>query len=594
MSTYLETSQQASAAGKDSRDTRTVSRLLTLVGSGYQSLAEYSSFIAESIVVVADVPAELACLRIHPALRNSVHLFPTGRNSTIRSLAQEYGSREQLQALEAFPNMSLDDGIGQVRGFGAMAIRELIARADFQSFLQQLPGMLLSAAGGEMPLIQHDARHGTSGGQAGEGALLLWKEFVSVLLAATDATIDSSVHLIGGISYTGPGFPKTQANAAASIVEWLHCSNHLPSNRVNLSLYCSELPPVGTNKPLRTQCLLDHCNSLRAPAVVENVQRMRSNRTTSGEYGNVTLTRSDQFRGINKREIVGEVAAAYLPRFESLLREPANPGQLNELHFKYQYANENRPTVKQVLSRAMRTGDVEQLVGLTLSSRGTRVRPLLSLYEGGTIDLQRVRDHFAASLSTPKEVRRRISIFRAAIDLLVGEISELRKQFDPIERRLEERIKRIESNFARLLRRQTKKRTARLLQELLDARQIHETLEEMHCEQSALRHAEDELRSELSQLISRIDRLRQGVKRCELQSPDRKGPPRIAPVSLTRSLAELLAVSDTMGDDLDALHHTLSKMTEFVTLDGLTQITGSQSVTIESVVSEVISRQIAQ
>jgi chaperonin cofactor prefoldin len=487
--------------------------------------------------------------------------------------------------------MSLEDGIGQIRGFGEMAVREIIGRADFQTFARQLPGTLLSAAGGEMPRVVFDTYLGAAGGQASWGAQLLWEELLSILIANTGATIDSFVHVVGGISFTGPAFPRTQANASASIAQWLHRNNHLPGDRVNLTLHLSEISPVGTNKPLRTQLLLDHYSALQAPAVEKNIKGMRSNRAAAGEYGNVLLTRSDRFQGLSKPQIVGEVASAYLPKLAAALKVTADPGQFKGLSFEYQHSSDHRLSVKQALAQAMRARDVEQLVDLVLAPRHTRAEPLLAIHGGGTIDLQRVREHFAKPVASLKEVRQRISMLKGAIKVVASEITDLRRQFERIEAHLEEDIEEIEASFAQLLGRRNSKQVTALLEKLIGARQINETIEEMHSELSVLRKAEEDFRTELSELLARLGRLYRGVKACSSQTIEREGPAWIVPIALSRRLAELLAVADTMGDDLAAMQHALSTMTGYVTLDGLTRITRAKSATVESIVSEVVSRQ---
>ena len=98
-------------------------RLVLIVGSLWQSLVEYPRLIKNSICLVIDVSSEIESLLIHPSTRNSIQLQKSGRNFTIKSLAALYGSDEQRRAMRSMPNMSLEDGIGQVRGFGAMAVR---------------------------------------------------------------------------------------------------------------------------------------------------------------------------------------------------------------------------------------------------------------------------------------------------------------------------------------------------------------------------------------------------------------------------------------------------------------------------------------
>lgn len=591
MSSYADTQPVLNSTQSEDHPVQCAPRLDLVVGSAWQSLVEYRRLTLGGTTIVVDVAAELASLRIHPAARSSMQLFPSGSNSTIKSLAEEYGSPHQLRAMEAFPNMSLEDGIGQVRGFGEMAARQLTGRADFQAFTRQLPGALLADAGGEMPRIVFNTYLGSAGGKASWGAQLLCEETLKVLLSGTDATIDASIYVIGGVSFTGPAFPRTQVNASASIAQWLHVNQHLPSDRVNLTLYFMELPPVGTNKSLRSQCLLDHHAAMLAPAVEENIRTLRSNRAASGEYGNVLLTRSDQFQRLTKREIVGEVAASYLPQLESVLRVRADSARFNGLRFEYEHRNAERPSVKQALEQALRARDVDQLLEPVLAPRGTRAGASLILRDGGSIDLRRVREHFAAPIRNLAQVRDRLATCKGASDLLASEIVDLRRQLDPVETHLDKALLQIEKQFARLLHRSSKKRVTWMLEKLAQAREIRETLEEIQCELSVLQKAESHFHAEWRELRSRIDRLRRSVKRCALHAPERKGPAWIAAVPLARSLPELLAVSDTVGDDSGAMHHVLSTMTGTVTLDGLVRITGARSATIESLVAAVVSRQ---
>jgi hypothetical protein len=160
-----------------------------------------------------------------------------------------------------------------------------------------------------------------------------------------------------------------------------------------------------------------------------------------------------------------------------------------------------------------------------------------------------------------------------------------------VERHLDKALTQVERQFARLLRRSSKKRVAQMIEKLAQAREIRETLEEMQGELAVLQKADADFRAEWTELRSRIDRLRRSVKRCALHASERKGKAWIAAVPLSRSLSELLAVSDSAGEDLGAMHHVLSTMTGTVTLEGLARITGAKSATIESLVAEVVNRQ---
>lgn len=209
--------------------------ILAVVGGKLQSVLQYGRRFGHTLVLGADVLAELnGATPGGPP--DGVVLLPLADVATVRSLLASAPEELRL-ALSKYPGVSLTGGLGQLVAVGWLGSQHTLESRDFNRWLNEgLPDHLLRLQQGRLSLVSIILAHSSAGGTGNGGGMLIADRIASPFRERGIRT-DIQTHLTGSLSYVELG-PRVHNNSAASALAWLDfvASSDCPP---------TEKPPMG-------------------------------------------------------------------------------------------------------------------------------------------------------------------------------------------------------------------------------------------------------------------------------------------------------------------------------------------------------------
>jgi hypothetical protein len=570
--------------------------LITVVGTAFLRLMEYLPVFPRAVILAVDVPEELATLKLRSDSHRFLFTVPIGQEQTVQSIVASFGTADQLTAIEQLPSAGSSEGMAQLRGIGGAAMRQLTKRQEFQRLLrEQLIPLLTMQSGGEMPRLRYVHLQGTAGGMGSEGGIVLFDHVLDALLENCNAAIQSEVHLLGGLSFDGPDFPRVRENSAASVGQWLSKCRHPASDRVWISMFCSELLPVGRNKQQRDSLLLEQYQALFASTIASELSINRSNETLSGPFGSSRLVQSDHFRALAVSKVVADIARVYEPLVAAMVRTTGDIGRVQSFRWRSRTTELPRETVNGALDRALETAASELIDSIT--RRGVQIdfTPVVTLRDGRQLPLDNVRATFATPLSTVDQASERICLLRTCrvacrqmrSELLLR-LGELERAILRMERKAIWAVFRLHGAwlFGLFFREETTVDKAfRVFTELQQAWDDRYEAEAML---QAVEASVAQLTPEIGELTGKLKGLSRILRRALPQGDARQQKPHVIPVPIDEMFSSLLDLVERRAS-YEAFEHLLAQGVKFVTPRGLAKIVGAADTSVEAIVRATVA-----
>lgn len=568
-----------------------VPQILILAGTSYLYLVNFMAMYPNSIFILVDAQVELEALKLTRSQRKSVHQLSLGSGLTVQQLSALHFSPSQKDAISKIPNMSMEDGLAQVAGFGRAAMTHLIGQRETEEFINGLSERLISMSGGELDSALLKLYCGTSGGAGSLGGFVLFNHVVDTLIRQSSVNIHADIHLLGPITYTDDRFPRTQFNAATSTATWLHHSLHSRQDRLTMTFFLREVPAVGVDRAKRSDFMLDQDQSFSSPVVSEHIDTIRTNQAANGSFGNLLLPRFDHFQRISRDSAAADIAADYIPDLESLLETPAASGRIAAIYFEHESDDDVRLATEEIVSACRETDDIEpclELVGNPLAITATLV---VELVDGTQIPITPSGKGLGAPITSLKSAREHIALLRAiqasaesesaAVD---ADAVELLKTLEKAERSCRRGLYCVRRSNRLGKRGSTFQKAIEAADDLRDHAQF---LQEAEAERSAIAFAQSAVDRELNSQLKRFETLLTMLEDVGVPASHASDSPRVIPVPLTNVLSDLVATVELPQlSELDFLK-TLTRCVGSVTLFGLKEISGSRYESIDAVVETV-------
>lgn len=586
----------AVAAPRAQRE-RTSVNLITMVGTAWLTLVEHCEIFREPFVLLpVDVQPEIDKLDLKQFGARYLYPLAVGDNQAVHAMVSEFGTAEQVAALEHLPHAGSRDGMAGVRGIGGAAVRRLVSSEDFRRLLaDQLVPLLTTLSGGEMPALHLTHLQGTSGGMGSKGGFVFLDAVLNELIRHTQANIQCDVHLIGSVTYNSPDFPRVRENGSASVGEWLAVSRQPRSQRVTIKVTCHEVAPVGFNKVERDRLLIEQFQGLHSDGLEEAFQVGGANDVYSGPYGHIKLIQSDHMNRLPDTAIAADVAREILPEFATLLRIEPDLDLGHRLHFKGRHRQKlARPSISQILDRAFLDPIEELIQSATQDGYATQYVPVIRLRDGRSLRLDDVRSTLAKPTGTLEELHDRISVLKTSheivqrvLDDVLDEHAYLRKVYERQVRRAVRRLEQlVGTSLVGLLYGEATK-IQHAFDALDDLQAAYDEKRDVEAKIVALKSALRQLREQADDLANKARALVRVLKAVQPQGDAKRAKPVVVARPLNDLLEDLIDMIERDAP-LDAFVKRLAQGAKYVTPNGLAAIVGAPDATVDSIVRATI------
>ena len=566
------------------------------IGTAFHDLIANFSRNPDVMVFVVDVPHEIGKLHVPRAMKNHVVLLPIGSHKTIQQLVEKHGTDLQREALKGIPAISSNDGLAQLACSGTAAIRELLSHSNIQQWLQDVVPELIRRAGGKVPQVRAAVYAGSAGGVASQGAATFLDALITIFVEAGVTSIDIAVHLIGGISYVGRGFQRSQQNAACSLVTWLDQFQAPTDASVTYSLYAFEARPVASDRETRSHLIADEQTAVQAFEVQNLIRQQRSNRSADGQLGNVLLLQTSHGRRICSQQIRNDVASQCLPDLESLTTTQPARGQVVELRFNYTDSRKLLVPAEELVEPVLRLDDPEAILDVvTPGPLFDDVELVAELLDETCPPLSKLDEVYSELPSTPQEFGARQSLLLALqercsteLELTLDFEAELQLSVDVSAESLLKARSAVNGRTWRFWK-SDEKRVNDLCDAIDEYRDCTAALCDVSEEIHQLESAIDDCQRLIEQDSARLDNLIHQLKSNVSYTKAVTRRPMVSVQPLDSIFSGLMATSLQAVPNQDSLAAHLDGCVEHVTRFGLQNIVGAVDDSVDAIVSAVRS-----
>ncbi|MBX9792574.1 MAG: hypothetical protein K2Y37_27045 [Pirellulales bacterium] len=574
----------------------TTATVQVFAGGGAQALIECEQTSPFDTRIVFDAPAELA-QRLADKKPEGVHFYALAEGHTVLTLSK--GASEGIETcLREFPGVDLGQGLGQYRGIGELAAKQLLADDCFQLFLSDL-ALKLIARHGELTHVRVVGKAGLAGGTGSAGVLILTEAILQALLEKTDAVVKYELDLIGAITAEGLG-RRVAKNAAAGIVDAMGRLTAKDHHERASQIGCfHELPAVGPDRVARDNFVLQFEQARTADEVREVIDRRAPNQALNGRFGNLWIERADFYQPLHQQlEVAADVARSFHAELRDLQKVRSNRC-IDSLEYLEDRRILSQETIEDLVARAFES-DPDELYETAKEAAFDITFQVQALLKTRTrINLSAAHTVFSIPPRDTRAAKERLATQRAALNALSAALSdldfrrqELEQNSTRLDRRLVSAIDAIHprSSLQRMLGafRSEEGRLENLAEAIRADRENSDKLVELRAMLASLEAAYQEVEEEhnflLDKLNSLIARLEPLVVRGDADR--REFFVRCAP--LDEYFAELWHVDNRTTEE--RLTRLLGRAVREVTLHGLAKIVRAEAPRLEVIASQIAKR----
>ncbi len=569
-----------------------VPRVMVIVGTAFLHLAHYMEMYPNAIFILVDVPVELDGLRLSNKQRSRCHALPLGCGLTVQQLSRMHFTQEQQAAIAKIPNINMRDGLAQVAGIGRAAVMHLLEQRDVKSIMDGLVDTLMTLAGGELETVLVSFYSGTSGGSGSQGGNAMFNHIIDTLIRKSSVNIHAEIHLLGGITFTDSGFPRTQLNAASAAVTWVQQSLYADRERLTTTFFLREVPAVGISRDRRTDFMLDQDQAFSSPAIAQFVDTIRTNQAANGPLGNMLIPRSDHYRRLPRETVATDVARAYIPEIEDLIDTPSDTSRVVRVFLDHESDIDRRSSEEELVSSCLDDGDVEHHLEWASEPIGVTARVNAELAGGFMMALSDGGENLAVSITDATSLERHIGLLRAIRDRMEDERATIFRERDNLAKIVDGQARRCKRCFKAVRHRARMGFAGRSFDAAVKAvrelREESQFLEETEAELLAIANVTSAIDRELDSLLGRLEQLLSQLDACASPNSPPNQQPFVSPQPLSDVLAELVAIAGHSSHGHVDIRDRLSRCIQYVTLEGLVAITGATSKSIDAIVDAVV------
>lgn len=574
--------------------------LVITVGTSFQNLVPNLLQNSRLLILAVDVQYELDKLVIPDDVRHRVVLLPVGNHMTVQQLVAKSGTEAQQEAVRNLPPISASDGLAQVPCGGVAAVRELLARQNVQQWLEDIVPQLIQQSNGNVPQVRIRIKAGTAGGMASQGAIIFVGALLTILQDSGISSVDIVIDLIGGISFAGRRFSRTQQNSACSLVAWLKQIRAESAISVTYQLSVFEVQPVGDDRTLRNRFIADQQSSFDSPDVQNHIRQIRSNHAADGEIGNVMKVETRNHKPVSDEQIKNDIATEYLPEVESLLETAPAFAQVTRLRFDYEDSRQQpKPAddlIDQLLEVARDSGEEDALFDLIdPGSSFVSVELETEFLNGSCLPLNRLTEHFSGTPATPGAFRQQLGLVMAIHERCSDELQEAEELSDELTLSLDDAIQDFRKTLRRAAfpRRFSWKGEQRRLDDLCNTidhyRDCVSTLRDVLAEIQLLDSAVQETQQLIDQDFDRVSFLMGQLKRNVNFTEHVSRKPMATAKPLEQTFRDLFAASLNRAGRSSVLGQALRHSVATVNPRGLQSIVDAADASVDSIVAAVQS-----
>lgn len=549
-----------------------------------------------ALVCVIDVQHELSKLVVPPELEDRLVRLPLGGEKTIQQLVGEHGTPAQRQALERFPAIASNDGAAQLACSGTAAVRELLAQPNVQQWLDSVVPELIRRAGGAVPQGRVAVYAGSAGGVSSQGARTAVDSLVKIFVQSGISSVDVTIHLIGGISYSGKEFKRTQQNTACSLVTWV---DHFQSSRipgVTYSLQASEIFPVSIDRDRRSELVADQVTALTPPTVQDRIRQERSNRAADGRIGNVLLLGTEHYRRVSEEQLRNDVAEMYFPDLDEITQTEPARSEVVSLRFDYVDSRQIDPPADELLDQLLQVDDAEVVLDLVAPvPTFDSVEVVAEIADGTNLMYSRLHEQFASMPPTPREFTERLALMLALQERVVSKLGVLLDEQADLQRSVEAAEEKLIKVHRRLVNpplvplKSTERRIEELCQLIEEYRERFRAWQDVSMEVELLETVANDCSQLIEQDFNRVSIVLQFLKRQIAYSKMISRIPMVEAKPLDVTFFGLVNASFETDDTDRSLADYLSTCVAAITRHGLMHITGAEDESTDSIVATVRS-----
>lgn len=489
-------------------------RFLLIVGGGKEGLLRHAHVWKPDAILRLDVPQELS-QGTRPLRGNAFYQeFALAVSQTSDSLFED-APPEQRALIRGLGSMNAANGLGQIRGAGGQATRQLVMTAEFEDYLRRLVDEFVIRAHG-IPLGV-DARGVSSeaGGTGSEGVIIAMDRIVRAL-ASLGIPIDAQFDALGAVTFTGHG-RRLGPNSVAATMDFVH--NQLTKRggqelQIARSLSLVELPPVRHDSALRNHYVALDEQALAGEELQSHLLRTRPNNSFGGALGNITLRQVEFFEGLDPAtEVAPQVAEVYfLECNAAMLAATPCASLVQTVDVQSSTVSLSREAVEPLLERAQHLSDADLRHELKAPAARWSYRISLRTTQGQEFLLSRIRSYFTTVPESLREAQLRLQLQRSLLQALNEEITRLDANVQQIKEEIEDcelTVGQMQSGKGVWLRFRTQHARQRLL--LSAATNLRAASDEYHEQRELLREltvATNELQHEERHLTTRLGLLR--------------------------------------------------------------------------------------
>lgn len=572
-------------------------RAMIIQGGNNAEIARHAFLCNAHIVIVLDVENEIQRLFPGPVPVN-FKVFCLASGETARTLA-ERGSEATRRCLANTAGMNAESGLGQRRGFGWLAGKELLNAREMQEFLDHgFVDHLMQVSGGELNHVDIDTYGSVAGGTASALIILIQACLERTVVQQTNATVQTVFHITGGISYTGLG-PRVHKNAAAGTVEILaHVIAGRQDNRVIRAVRLSELSPVGEDRAQRARYMLEIEQANHCAGVSEALERTSPNRSQDGRLGNVTIMQSGHFTPLDPRF---DVAQDIAPEFARILRRAIaesqpQPSLLQQLRLNSRRQELPRENLEGILSSADST-DADDLIAAVAQPGSNLILTVDALLASGeTIHLSDALTVWASSPGDLSETMERLILQSTCLQALEREIAANQGRLAATDRHVRQLARQVNTTMTSVRRPSVWKRIGQLLATPVPLpdqlagtvdtlRRSFDQYHEQKMELQALQAARNLVQAERDFLIQQLTAMAIRLESIVPRGQQRRRQPTVVARPIDTVYRELWTLTAESADE--EVVQILLAAVDHVTELGLAKITGANPARLEFIASRI-------
>jgi hypothetical protein len=567
-----------------------------------QALVKHLRAASADIILYFDVASEIGKVG---SSREGIRCKALAVGETLQTLAAS-GCSEALKRLIATrPGINLQDGLGQVREIGELAVRKLLADPAFLEFLvREVFEPLFKLHNGCVRQVELIVCSSLAGGTGGPVGPVVAKALSELFLSKTSAVVQLVLVRVGSLSYLGLG-PRVHVNGGAGLCQDLDFvlspEHHAKESR---HLFLLELPMVDDRQCERDAAVVQFMQAMRSSAVRNILAVPRPNDGVGSPLGTVCIVQVGWWNALENASVTAEAAARYVPHLTRVLGVGPRPDVVGDVQVQLEPAKvKPSRSVEELVEILRRSNGVQPPEFLQTCSQlhgnfgpGTVLVRLRDKRENLTEDLRLL---FSEPCRSSGEFIERSALMRAIELSLCHELEKRTARLDNLRRALDreqrELARVIQGMFPRSVMQRLvtwvgnpRTRLAAFKTAVTQCQNIGCQVAVVEAEKQALDCARAELSAELA---AETGRLKKVIDMLSSKLPK----PGTEPVSETIEMEDLDAVLPALLDlaatgalESESLERQLTSAVRAVTLPGLAKIFGSSEARVASVAAQIV------